>query len=122
MAILLVEVHQVHIDETIRGVRHCLQGLRHSVGIALRFLLVPNAPAQKDIEDFAYTENRDTAGVQLVQKHVPGWRHSVVMAVRSTCESAWRSSEGPSDHTAHLIRAAQNLTRGLADFVELPQW
>ena len=34
---------------------------------------------------------------------------------------AGRADEGPRDHPAHFVRAAQNLARGLADLVQLPQ-
>ena len=121
MAVLLVEIHQVDENQTAFRRLHGLQGFRHAVGIVLGFGGVSDAAAQEDVEDLADAVHGHAAVFQPVEQHALGRRHGVIVAVGGAGESAGRADEGARDHAADLVRAAQNLARGLADPVEFPE-
>ena len=103
------------------GLLHGVEGLRHAVGVVLGLGGLPDAAAEEDVEDLADAVDADAAIVELIEQHVLGRRHGVVVAVGGARESAGRAGEGPRDHAAHFVRSAQDLARGLAHLVELPE-
>ena len=80
-----------------------------------------DAAAQEHVENLAHAVDQDAALVQPVEQHALGRRHGVIVAVGGAREIARRADERPRDDAAHFVRPAQNLARGFADLVQLPE-
>ena len=104
VSVLLIEIHQIHENQAIRGRLHRVERGRHSVRIVPGLGAFANTAPQENIEDFPYAVNEDSALLQLIEQHPFRRRHRVVVAVSGARKVVRRARERPCDHASHFIR------------------
>ncbi len=121
MAVLLIEIDQIHEDQAALQFVQRGERFRHAVGIALGLFVFADAAAEKNVEDFADAVDLDLSVVELIEQHAFGRGNGVIVAVGRARERARLPDKRTRDHAAHFVRAAQNITRDFADLVKLPE-
>ena len=109
MPILLIEIDQIDVDESLGLGAHRGQNPSHAIGVVLRLDVAANASAEKYVVDLADAEDRMAGLAELVEQHAGGWRDGIVVAVRCSLKSAGAADEGSRDNAAHFSRAISQI-------------
>ena len=109
MAKLHIKVHQVYKAQAVKIPGGVVQGVLHTVGIALVVDMLGGAPAGEDVVDFSHGQTVETGFLDGVQHGFLRRLQGKVMPVGGSAEGFRAAAHiGPGDDPAHAVFTLQN--------------